>query len=32
MSFNGPHMEDYLTFALKKMIDRFKPEQHDSDR
>lgn len=32
MSFNGPYMEDYLTFALEKMIDRFKSDEHDSVR
>ncbi len=32
MSFNGPYMEDYLTFALEKMIDRIKPEQNDSGK
>lgn len=32
MSFNGPYMEDYLTFALEKMIDHIKPDPDDSDR
>ncbi len=30
MSFNGPYMEDYLTFALEKMINLFKPDSDDS--
>jgi hypothetical protein len=32
MSFNGPFMEDYMTFALEKMIDRLKPGLNPSDR
>jgi hypothetical protein len=32
MSFNGPYMEDYMTFALEKMIDRLKPGLNPSDR
>jgi Neutral/alkaline non-lysosomal ceramidase, N-terminal len=29
MSFNGPHMGDYMTFAVEKLIDHFKPN-HDA--
>ncbi|MBI3812529.1 MAG: neutral/alkaline non-lysosomal ceramidase N-terminal domain-containing protein [Nitrospirae bacterium] len=32
MSFNGPYMGDYLTFAIEKMINRIKPEQDDANR
>ncbi|MBI3596997.1 MAG: neutral/alkaline non-lysosomal ceramidase N-terminal domain-containing protein [Nitrospirae bacterium] len=32
MSFNGPYMEDYLTYILEKMIDELNPPQRDTDR
>ncbi|MBI3610226.1 MAG: neutral/alkaline non-lysosomal ceramidase N-terminal domain-containing protein [Nitrospirae bacterium] len=32
MSFNGPHMEDYLTDILEKMIEGFNPPRNDTDR
>jgi Neutral/alkaline non-lysosomal ceramidase, N-terminal len=32
MSFNGPHMGDYMSFAMEKLIDRLKPDQDASDR
>jgi hypothetical protein len=32
MSFNGPYMEDYLTYILKTMIDGFNPSGNSAGR
>jgi hypothetical protein len=32
MSFNGPYMEDYLTYILKKMIDGIIPTVNRAGR
>jgi len=32
MSFNGPYMEDYLTYILKTMIDGFNPSGNTAGR